>query len=54
MVSILVLIYFGKPLLRHAIKTNCITFQTVDPNIYSIFDFIEKGLSISLLGWFSS
>ena len=31
----LVLIYFGRPQLGHTIKTNFITFQTVDPETYS-------------------
>ena len=46
-VSIL-LSYFGSPWRGHAIKTNYITFQTVDPDIFSIwqFDFLEKGLGL--------
>ena len=35
-VSTLILIYFRRPALEHATKTNCITFQTVDPEICSI------------------
>ena len=35
--SNLVLIYFGITSLLHTIKTNCMTFQIVDPEICSIF-----------------
>ena len=31
MVSMLVLIYFGRTPIAHAMKTDCITFQTVNP-----------------------
>ena len=32
-VSILVAIYFGSPLIRHTIKANCMKLQIVDPEI---------------------
>ena len=32
-------LYFGRPLLRHTIKINFITFQTDDPEICSILIF---------------
>ena len=35
-VSTLVLRYFGRPPLRHAIITDCIKFQTVDTEIWPI------------------
>ena len=38
----LVLIYIGRPLLGHTIKTNFITFQTVDLEICSIFTFYKR------------
>ena len=41
MASTLVLIYFGRPLLGHAIKTNFIEFQIVDPEQYWILFFIR-------------
>ena len=41
-VSTLVLIYFGRAPLGHLIKTNFITFQTVDPDIFSIFILYKK------------
>ena len=28
----------------HTIETNCLKLYTVDPEIYSIFDFLDKGL----------
>ena len=40
MVSNLVLIYFGRPLLADTIKTNWITLQTVDSEI-CCFDFLR-------------
>ena len=42
MVSTLVLIYFGRLRLGHAIKTNPITFQTVDPEMCSILLFYKR------------
>ena len=39
MVSILVLIYFGRPRLGHIIKTNFITFQPFDSEKFSILIF---------------
>ena len=37
-------IYFGTPQLGHRIKANCIIkIQSVDPEIYAIFYFLEKG-----------
>ena len=41
MASTLVLIYFGRPLLGHTIKTNFIEFQIVDPEQYWILFFIR-------------
>ena len=38
-VSSLVLIYFGRPRFPHTIKSNCTTFQAVDPDIWSILIF---------------
>ena len=35
-VGILVLIYFGTPQLKYIVKTNFITFQTVNPEVCSI------------------
>ena len=40
MVSILVLRDLGRPRRRHTIKTKCITFQAVDPEICLILIFI--------------
>ena len=40
--STLALIYFGRPLLVHIIKTNCIAFQNVDPKICSILIFHKR------------
>ena len=34
--STLVLTYFGRPRLEHAIETDCVTLQTDDPEIWSI------------------
>ena len=42
MVSALVLIYFSRLRIVHTIKTNFITLQTVDPEIYSIFIFYQS------------
>ena len=42
MVNTLVLIYFGRPKLWHTIKSNFITFQIVDPEIFSIFIFHKR------------
>ena len=39
MVRTLVSICFGRPRLEIRIKTNSITFHTVDPDLYSIFIF---------------
>ena len=53
--STLVLINIGRPQLGHAIKANCITFQTVDPEICSFVIFLEKGLgsfSTTFYIWF--
>ena len=36
---ILALIHFGRPRLRHTIKANFITFQTIDSEICSILTF---------------
>ena len=41
MINTSVLRYFGRPLLGHAIKTDYITFQTVDPEICSILLFYK-------------
>ena len=40
-VSTVVLIYFGRPRLGHAIKTNCITFRTDDLEICSVLIFYK-------------
>ena len=42
MVSTLVLTHFGRPALGHTIKTNFITFQTVDLEICSILIFYKS------------
>ena len=42
MVSTLVLIYLGTPPLGHSKKTNRITFQTADPEIFSILIFYKR------------
>ena len=41
-VSTLLLIYFGRARLRHTIKTNFKTFQTVDQEVCSNLIFYEK------------
>ena len=41
MVNKLVLSYLGRPPLEHAVKRKCITFQAVDPEIYSILIFYK-------------
>ena len=46
-VNTLVLLCFGRPQLGHSIKTNCITFQTIDPDIWSIIIFHK-----SVRDWF--
>ena len=35
---------FGRPPQGHTIKTNFITFQTVDPEICSILIFLQKNM----------
>ena len=45
-ISTLVLIYFGRSPLRHTIKTKYLTFQTVDPEIFCVLVFLEKGLGL--------
>ena len=40
--STLVLLYFGRPPIGHAIKTNFITFKTVDLKIFSILIFHKR------------
>ena len=47
MVSTLVLIYFERPRIAHTIKAKCITFQTVDPEIYSNLIFYKKILKLT-------
>ena len=42
MVTILVLIYFGRPQLGYTIKANFITFQTVDPDICPVLIFYKR------------
>ena len=42
MFSTLALIYFHKPRLGNAIKTNFIAFQTADPEICSILIFLKR------------
>ena len=42
MISTLVLIYFGRPQLRHTVKLDFMTFRTVDPEIRSILIFFFK------------
>ena len=42
MVITLVSICFDSPRLGHAIKTNCMKLQTVDPELYSILIFFKK------------
>ena len=41
-ISRLVLIYFGRPQVGDTIKTNFITFQTVDPEKWRILIFYKK------------
>ena len=36
------LIYIGRPLLGHALKTNCTTFQATDPEMCSILVFQKR------------
>ena len=46
MISILFLMYFGRPRHGHTIE-KLITFQTVDSDIFLLsFDFLEKGLGL--------
>ena len=48
MVCNLVSIYFDSPELGHTIKTNCIEFKTIDPEILLIMFFRkESGNSLS-------
>ena len=42
MVSTIVLTLFGRPRLRHTIKTNCVIFQTVHPEVCSIMIFYKR------------
>ena len=37
-----ILIYFGRPCFKHAIKTNFITFETADPEICPISNFYKS------------
>ena len=46
MISTLIYLYLGIPQLGHAIKTNFVTFQTVDLEIYSILVF-SKSLGLA-------
>ena len=46
-ISTSVLISFGRLPLEHTIKTNCISFLTVDPQICSILIFLIKGLGLT-------
>ena len=46
MISTLIYLYLGRPQLGHTIKTNFITFQTVDLEIYSVLVF-SKSLGIA-------
>ena len=41
-VSKLDLIYFGRHLIGHTMKNNCIIFQAIDPKIWSILIFYER------------
>ena len=41
-VNILILIYFGRPPLGHAIKTNFVTFQVVDLDLCSILIYYKR------------
>ena len=52
MVSTLISIYFGSARLGRAIKANCIKFQTVDPEKWSILIFEKKGLEQVYLPYF--
>ena len=55
MVSTSFLIYFGRPIIWCAIKTNCTTFQTVNPEICSILIFIKgsaRSFPITFSLWF--
>ena len=40
-VNTLVLIFFGRPLLEHRVKTNCIKFLAFDAEICSILIFVK-------------
>ena len=42
MVSTLVLIYFDRPSLGHTMKTNCTTFEAIDPETGSILIFYKS------------
>ena len=42
MFSTLVLIYFGRPRLGRAMKTSFTTFQTADPDIFSILIIYQR------------
>ena len=48
MSNTLILIYFGKLQLGHTIKTNSKIFQTLYPDIYSIFFMKGYGTSFSI------
>ena len=43
----IVLIYFDRYRLTHTIKTNFMPLQNVDPEIYSIMTFLEKGMELA-------
>ena len=38
----LVLLFFGRPVLGHAIKANFVTFQIVDPEIHTTLIFTKR------------
>ena len=47
MVSILVLISFGRPQFGYTVKTNFIMFQIIDQEICSILIFHKKGVGLA-------
>ena len=54
-VRTIVFTYFGRPPLGHAIQTNFLTFQTVNPEIFSTLIFIKEygtSFSTTICLWF--
>ena len=40
------LIYCGRPTFGHTIKTNCVTYLAVDPELFSILIFYKKSFEL--------